>query len=686
MSHSGSGETGTTGSVEISVPTDLTVTSEGDSDDHKQNNLKKHARDIRALTSEKTHFHLLTEKLRLEIKEKEALIASSKAQFTATLNQNNLQNEIKLSEKQAKINRLEAELLSTSEELRLLKERAGKELANLLQKCQEFQQNQNRLSIKQNEIKSSLNNLVLSEEEFIKVNHIPREQLTLQQYVLLRVFELTMPLKVKIKELEAVKTSLESVISSHEQEIKAKHKENSKIAEDLNALREKLMEYSTQCEELRNNRKLDDYRVQNFDRIKSERDKFESERETFAKEKSELEDLVSLLKREKSIFEERTSDLKTKCRQMESELSKYRNEYYDTKTLLDKGNEDRLKTSSKLKLEQERSEDFYEKFLRARTDIITLTDSLQDSQNENKNLNEKYSQCLKIEKELKQELSDLQRKYHDTENEMSILSSKYNRERDMLKLEISELKGNYNSLLKTYNNALESNAKLLKENQYIQHYDRDDKALKEKEILKMNQEINKLKHELNQYKLLEDDYMSTLKVFASVSEKDKESSEIGLPSSSIIRGRFSEQTLSLTRRILHLERQNAAACSTIQKFTVSLEEMRSKLYAFKSAIGMAGKPSEQLLEKIRTQEEQILILEEALRSCNESKSIILSDKKKLEENLKKCSMHLESVMVKEEELAVLKKELQEVRSLVSQNISSFRMANLPSAIKITKGT
>ncbi|RXG69334.1 hypothetical protein Avbf_05796 [Armadillidium vulgare] len=649
MSHSGSGETGTTGSVEISVPTDLTVTSEGDSDDHKQNNLKKHARDIQALTSEKTHFHLLTEKLRLEIKEKEALIASSKAQFTATLNQNNLQNEIKLSEKQAKINRLEAELLSTSEELRLLKERAGKELANLLQKCHEFQQNQNR-------------------------------------YKILRVFELTMPLKVKIKELEAVKTSLESVISSHEKEIKAKHKENCKIAEDLNALREVLMEYSTQCEELRNNRKLDDYRVQNFDRIKSERDKFESERETFAKEKSELEDLVSLLKREKSIFEERTSDLKSKCRQMESELSKYRNEYYDTKTLLEKGNEDRLKTSSKLKLEQERSEDFYEKFLRARTDIITLTDSLQDSQNENKSLNEKYSQCLKIEKELKQELSDLQRKYHDTENEMSILASKYNRERDMLKLEISELKGNYNSLLKTYNNSLESNAKLLKENQYIQHYDRDDKTLKEKEILKLNQEINKLKHELNQYKLLEDDYMSTLKVFASVSEKDKESLEIGLPSSSIIRGRFSEQTLSLTRRILHLERQNAAACSTIQKFTVSLEEMRSKLYAFKSAIGMAGKPSEQLLEKIRTQEEQILILEEALRSCNESKSIILSDKKKLEENLKKCSMHLESVMVKEEELAVLKKELQEVRSLVNQNISSFRMANLPSAIKITKGT
>lgn len=65
----------------------------------------RQAREIYNLTTEKKQLQHAIEKLRLELQEKNAQMISCKTQHATLINQKDLQMEIKLSEKQANINR-----------------------------------------------------------------------------------------------------------------------------------------------------------------------------------------------------------------------------------------------------------------------------------------------------------------------------------------------------------------------------------------------------------------------------------------------------------------------------------------------------------------------------------------------------------------------------------------------------
>lgn len=495
---------------------------------------------------------------------------------------------------------------------------------------------------------------------------------------------MVMPLNANIKELEAINNSLKSTLSVCKQDLENRTRENEKLLYETNTLREKLTSVTLLVEELRSEMQSDDFRVRNFERVKRERDKYEEERESLLKEKNQRELAYSVCSSEKKVLEERLSELKMKLRQQERELCKFKNDYFDTINKLEKGKEESQKTSSQLKLEQERSEGIHEQFLKARMEIIALSDALQDANNEVKNLKDKYVASSHSEKETTNKLNELQKRYNQVSDELESLQTKYMKERDSLKLEITELKGSYNSLSKNYNSVLENNSKLASENQVSRTALQTEQLNKEEEILKLKQDKLYLKTQLDQYKALEDDYISTLKVIASVpTTKVEKDTQHHYPVSSIVEGKLSEETISLTRRILHLERQNMEACSTIQKFTSTLDQMRRTLASYKMVHASSNRPPSQLLEKIRSQEEQIIILEEALKACNESKDMLSRELKIMKRDLMEAQTFIKNNKIVKEELLAIKKGISNLQNGIQKNMDMSKGA-IPKAIKITR--
>lgn len=487
-----------------------------------------------------------------------------------------------------------------------------------------------------------------------------------------------MPLKARLKDLEIVKLSLENSIKIYERELDQQTKENSRLSEEVSNLREKLIEYNTRWDDLRKELKTDDFRVYNFDRIKRERDLYEEEKNRLLKEKSKFELSLSVLENEKRSLQERNSDINLKLRHQEKDLFHYKNESIEAKSELGKCKDALSKLNTRIKVEQERSEDLHEKFLSAKSEAISLSNLLQNSESKLKILEDNYSSLLTSESNVKEELASLKKKYDQSEEELEILRSKYEKEKDAYKLEITEVKANFNSLSKNHNEILQSKSNLIKENQLFQSDLKNENVKKDEEIIHLKQENLSLKKELHPYKELEKEYLSSLKTFAAVGYEECQKTSIKKISfSSIVDGKLSEETLFLTKEILKLERENAEAFAILKAFTSTLNQMRAALCSYKAALSLAGKPDDNLLDKVRNQEEQIVLLEEALNASNESKLISEKNIDKLKIDLSTLQKYVsDSKMKKSADIANIKKEIYYLKNLVQENENESNLRHL----------
>lgn len=654
------------GSAEVSVPTDLTVTSDGDSEEGYAAS-RRHARELQTLASDKAELQHIVQKQKLEIQSKnaqlEALIKEHEVAVAKAVTQKNDQ----ISSKQIQVNRLEGELTRTREELSTIRERAARELAHLTQKCAVFQQNQKRLTVRQDELRASLANLQLSEKEFIHLRHSPVQQLTLQQYTALRVYELVWPLRLKLNEAEAVKSSLESALSAKESDLKSRSDHCLKLQKNVEELQTKSEQYASQLMSLKDEQRSDDYKVRNYVRVKTERDKLQEEKSSLTKKTAELELFAAALKKEHSILEERHSDLKSKARKQEHELSQYVEDFMDLRTKFDKVMEDLNSSNKNLRLERERNEELHKKYVVARGEITSLTDNAQDYQSEVKLLREKLQSCTLQCSSLQERVNLLSQKNETLLTEMEKVKLKFGIDTQALEKEVVELNMSLSSLSKKRDTLVDENSKLHQEIQTLDASYQKEKSAREKETLDLHQELQKVKDILAGYEELEIEYEKNIKTAAMLPEDEANKAlDRMLPGLKFAGNRALEQNIQLTRRVLLLERQNTEACTTIQQLMDALDHLRNTVASYKTALTLAGQPSANLLERIASQDDQITILQAALQSNSLTKSTLEEENKVLSRDIIKLKHELDNMTTQTSELNAIRQHLHTVLESLPQ--------------------
>lgn len=646
------------GSADVSVPTDLTVTSHADSEEDYAAT-RRHARELQNLASEKAELQRLVEKLKLEGKNKDAQLAALSQQLQTSVAKAVAQKDDQLSTKQIQVTSLEMELRRTKEELGSLRERAARELAQLTQKCSQFQQNQKRLMIRQDELRKSLTNLQLNEEDFARLRQISPEELSLQQYTALRVYELVWPLRLQLKELEAVKSSLQSALNSKDSDLRIRREESVKLHRTVEDLQRKCELYASQLVSLKDDQRNDDFRVRNYSRVKSERDQLQGEKIILTKTNSELELINATLKKEHSILQENFAELKGKQRKQEYDLNHYQEQAADLKIKLDKVSGELSSVTKQLTLERERCGDLHEKYLSARGDVTQLTEDSRDQQHEIKLLRERLQACKVQCSGLQEKVRFLSQQNEDLNAELERSRLKLTVDTKTLNSQVQDLRASLSAATKNRDTLLDENSRLHQRIQELDALCQEEKMQRKEETAALSKEVQRVRKILSTFGGLSEEYENIIKAAAALPEEETSKVlEKILPGSKLQGDRAVEQCIQLTRRVLQLEGEGLEAYNTIQQLTEALEHLKSTVASYKAALSLAGQPSSSLLERIASQEDQITSMQAALHHNTALKAKLVDENKALSRQVVRLKEELEHTGIEAGELSAIKKQLE----------------------------
>lgn len=483
----------------------------------------------------------------------------------------------------------------------------------------------------------------------------------------LRVYELVWPLKLKINELEAVKSSLESSVAAKDLDLKARNDQCRKQQQELEDLRSKSEHYASQLLNMKEEQRSDDYKARNYHRVKGERDQFEVEKDGLTKKSTELELLVATLKKERNLLEERFSELKVKTRKQEHDIDEQQEQLTDLKSKLDRTNEELSSACKNLRIERDRNADLHEKYITVRGDVTSLAENSNDYQHEIRVLREKLHSSNSHCNSLQEEVNQLHQKNDYLSVELEKYKVRYETEVDKLDTEVKELRQSLSSLSKSRDVLAEENAKLHQDIESARKALQEDKSTKEREALAVTEELNRVKHILKGYQSLEAEYEKTIRTAATLSEEEANHLLDRMPLGVSVAGsRTLDRSIQLTRRVLELERQNTDACTTIQQLSKALDQLKNTIASYKSALSLAGQPSASLLQRIASQEDQITSLQDALQHNSLLQGTLEEENKSLIREVTTLKQQVERMMSNAGEISAIRQQLQLLQQSIPQ--------------------
>lgn len=475
----------------------------------------------------------------------------------------------------------------------------------------------------------------------------------------LRVYELVWPLRLRLKELEAAKSSLESALSSKDCDLRTKKEELVKLHRSVEDLQRKCEFYASQLVNLKDEQRNDDYRVRNYSRVKAERDQLQGEKNLLTKTNNELELMNATLRKEHSILQENFSELKGKQRRQEYDLSHYQEQTADLKTKSDKLSEELSSVTKQLNLERERCGDLHEKYLSARGDVTQLTEDSRDQQHEIKLLRERLQACKVQCSGLQERVTFLTQQNENLNAELEKSRLKVTVNTQTLNTQVQDLRTSLSAATKNRDTLLEENSKLHQKIQELDALCQEEKTQRKEETTALSKEVQRVRKILSAFEGLSEEYEKVIKTAATLPEEETSKMlEKLLPGSRLQGDQAVEKCIQLTRRVLQLEGESLEAYNTIQQLTESLEHLKGTVASYKTALGMAGQPSSRLLERIASQEDQISSMHAALNQNTALKARLVDENKALSNQVVQLKEELEHVVVEAGELSAIKKQLE----------------------------
>lgn len=516
------------------------------------------------------------------------------------------------------------------------------------------------------------------------------------------MYELVWPLRLRLNELEAVKSSLQSALNSKDSDLKTKREETVKLQRTLEDLQRKCELYASQLVSLKDEQRNDDFRVRNYSRVKAERDQLQGEKILLTKTNSELELANATLKKEHSILQGNFSELKGKQRKQEYDLNHYQEQAADLKTKLDKVSEELSSVTKQLTLERERCGDLHEKYLSARGDMAQLMADSRDQQHEIKLLRERLQAC-KVQCSGQQErVTFLSQQNENLNAELEKSRLKLTVDTQTLNTQVQDLRASLSAAIKNRDTLLEENSRLHQRIQELDTLCQGEKMQRKEETTALSKEVQRVRKILSTFEGLSEEYDNIIKAAAVLPEEETSKVlEKILPGSRLQGDRAVEQCIQLTRRVLQLEGEGLEAYNTIQQLTEALEHLKSTVASYKTALSLAGQPSSSLLERIASQEDQITSMHAALDHNTALKAKLVDENKALSRQVVQLKVEVEHAGIEAGELSAIKKQLESLlQGALSHTGLTGRMMprrdetagtgetgtpqTLPSAIIITK--
>ncbi|EMP36807.1 Progesterone-induced-blocking factor 1 [Chelonia mydas] len=374
-------------SLETTVPTDDISSSE-----EREGTTKI----TRQLIERKELLHNL-QLLKIELSQKNLMIDNLKVEYLTKIEELEEKLNDTIHQKQLLSLRLDNQLALQQEDARKHQELMKQEMETILMRQKQLEETNHQLRERAGDIRRSLRDLELTEDYYEKLKSLPEDELSIPEYVSIRFYEVVQPLRKEVNELQMKKDNLSEDLSYYKSQLKC-------VMESYEDERRSRSELEVRCQrltlELADTKQMiqqGDYRQENYDKVKRERDAFEhelselrrkyeilevshkaqaKERNDLSKEVATLQQSVNLLQKDKDYLNRQNMELSVRCAHEEDRLERlqiqlegakktreeidhYKTEYENK--LRDELEQIRLKTNQEIEQLRSTSKEMYER-------------------------------------------------------------------------------------------------------------------------------------------------------------------------------------------------------------------------------------------------------------------------------------------------------------------------------------
>ncbi|XP_060895957.1 progesterone-induced-blocking factor 1 [Labrus mixtus] len=680
-------------SEEVSLETTVQTTEDVSSSDEQRDGSQKVTRQ---LIERKELLHNV-QLLKIELSQKNLIIDNMKADHMSKIDE--LQERLgdALHQKQVLEMRLDNQLKLTQEESKKQQALRKQEMDAILKRQQQLEETNRQLCEGAGELRRSLRDLDISQDKYKELRDLPDEEMSIQEYVAKRFYEVVTPLRTELAELSGKRGSLTKQLDEHRSQMKAlleSYEEERRLRSELELRSQRLtLELADTKQQIQEG----DYRRDNYPNVKRERDNFEAdlkelkrrfetlevshtaltrERNTLSKEVATSQQSVTLLQKDKEYLHRQNMELSVRCAHEEDRLERLQVQLEDTKKAREDAYEKYVASRDRYKCE-------YEAKLREELENIRLKtsqeiDNLQRTsremyERENRNLREardnavlEKDRAVAAERDSQSRYDQLLEQFRQLQLGTDSRVADFSNQAKLHSFEAERAQMVKDETAKALAQCQVECEKQQKKLELLTQEFYRLQTSSEKRVTELQAQNAEQAARLETYEKLEQE-LDQVTMQAAEIENEEEAERVlfsygygaNVPTTA---KRRLKQSVHLARRVLQLERQNTSLRRELDTHKSQTGQISEELLAANQLLQQTQQPYSYLIETVRQRDAQISALKERVTSLEDDVSSLRKERTALLQVKNNMAADLERLLNHREELAVMKQVLISMKS------------------------
>ncbi|XP_004775123.1 progesterone-induced-blocking factor 1 isoform X1 [Mustela putorius furo] len=640
--------------------------------------------------------------LKIELSQKNMMIDNLKVDYLTKIEELEEKLNDALHQKQLLTLRLDSQLTFQQKDARKYQELMKQEMETILLRQKQLEETNTQLREKAGHIRRNLRDLELTEEQYVKLKDFPEDQLSIPEYVSMRFYELVNPLRKEISELQVKKHELSEELSENKGHLK-------QLTETYEEDRRNYSNLQIRCQrlalELADTKQLvqqGDYRQENYDRVKSERDALEQEvielrrkheileasHITQAKERSELskevttlQQTVTLLQKDKDYLNRQNMELSVRCAHEEGRLERLQVQLEEAKKAREEMYEKYVTSRDHYKTEYENKlhNELEQIRLKTNQEIDQLRSASREMyERENRNLREardnavaEKDRAVMAEKDALEKHDQLLDRYRELQLSTESKVTEYLYQSKLKSFESERVQLIQEETARNLTQCQLECEKYQKKIEVLTKEFYSLQASSEKRITELQSQNSEHQARLDIYEKLEKELDEIIMQTAEIENEDEAERVLfsygygaNVPTTA---KRRLKQSVHLARRVLQLEKQNSLVLKDLEHQKEQVTQLSQELNRANSLLNQTQQPYRYLIESVRQRDSKIDSLKECITQLEKDVSNLNKEKSALLQMKNQMALDLEQLLNHREELAVMKQIVTNMRSKHSED-------------------
>nr|XP_019593735.1 PREDICTED: progesterone-induced-blocking factor 1 isoform X1 [Rhinolophus sinicus] len=679
-------------SLETTVPTDDISSSE-----ERDGKIKI----TRQLIERKELLHNI-QLLKIELSQKNMMIDNLKVEYLTKIEELEEKLNDALHQKQLLTLRLDSQLTFQQKDARKYQELMKQEMETILLRQKQLEETNRQLREKAGDIHRNLRDFELTEEQYMKLKGFPEDQLSIPEYVSVRFYELVEPLRKEISELQVKKNNLSEELSENKGQLK-------QLTESYEEDRRNYSELQIRCQrlalELADTKQLiqqGDYRQENYDKVKSERDALEQElielrrkheileashitqgkeRSELSKEVTTLEQTVTLLQKDKEYLNRQNMELSVRCAHEEDRLERLQAQLEETKRAREEMYEKYVTSRDHYKTEYENKlcDELERIKLKTNQEIDQLRSASREMyERENRHLREakdnavaERDRAVMAEKDALEKHNQLLDRYRELQLSTESRITEFLHQSKLKSFESERVQLIQEETARNLTQCQLECEKYQKKLEVLTKEFYSLQASSEKRITELQAQNSEHQARLDIYEKLEKELDEIIMQTAEIENEDEAERVLfsygygaNVPTTA---KRRLKQSVHLARRVLQLEKQNSLVLKDLEHQKEQVTQLSQELDRANSLLNQTQQPYRYLIESVRQRDSKIDSLKEWITQLEKDVSNLNKEKSALLQMKNQMALDLEQLLNHREELAAMKQIVTNMRNKHSED-------------------